>query len=208
MKVEQKANFLTYLRKHTRDQINDTALRFLYRGEPSDSKEWTYGELERRIATIAAYLRDRKAVGKAVLLAYSPGLEFVAALLGCFSAGAIAVPSHSPTAGKKRTERFLAISADCGAKLVLTDSKNIGQVLEKRATEPKDSWYELDWINTENLPEIKSDAEFVIRSSIAFIQYTSGSTGKPRGVMVSHENLQNNLEHIFENIFTVMEIII
>src|SRR6266496_3022548 len=86
------------------------ALTFLADGE-RETLAWTYAELDRRARAVAAHLQSRLAPGERVVLAYPPGLDFVAAFFGCLYAGMIGVPV--PALHPRRTaERMAAVAAD------------------------------------------------------------------------------------------------
>jgi acyl-CoA synthetase (AMP-forming)/AMP-acid ligase II len=70
------------------ERPQQTAITFLEGEAPPIS--WTYEQLTRRAKAIAAALRSMNLAGKTALLIHPPGLEFVAALYGCFSAGVLA----------------------------------------------------------------------------------------------------------------------
>jgi acyl-CoA synthetase (AMP-forming)/AMP-acid ligase II len=71
------------------------AYTFLADGE-EETGSVTYAELWARAKTIAGYLQRHQTEGQRVILLYPSGLEFISALLGCFLAGAIAVPVPPP----------------------------------------------------------------------------------------------------------------
>ena len=68
-----------------------------------------------------------RAEGDRVLLVYPPGLDFVAAMLGCFMAGAVAVPAIPEPSARAMT-RFRKVVADAQATLVLSTEALIGMV--------------------------------------------------------------------------------
>src|SRR5687768_13112932 len=74
------------------------AYTFLVDGE-AEKKELTYGELDQQSRAIGASLQLAGATGERVLLLCPPGLDFIAAFLGCLYAGAVAVPSYPPQLG-------------------------------------------------------------------------------------------------------------
>jgi O-succinylbenzoic acid--CoA ligase len=66
----------------------------------------TYGELEARARAAAGALRERGiSPGDPVALALPAGIDFIAALHGCFLIGAIAVPIDLRLAARERTAR-------------------------------------------------------------------------------------------------------
>ena len=56
----------------------------------------TYKQLDFQARTIAAFLQGLELKGDRALLLYPPGLEFVAAFIGCLYAGVVAVPAYPP----------------------------------------------------------------------------------------------------------------
>jgi acyl-CoA synthetase (AMP-forming)/AMP-acid ligase II len=134
------------MRLRTEERPNALAYRFLTSGDAGDgAQEWTYGEMDLRARAIAARLQDARAEGERVLLLYPPGIEFIAAFLGCVHAGAVAVPAYP----HRTLDRLRAIARDSQARFVLTTSDflKISQTLRGQARELE----EAQWIPTDLL---------------------------------------------------------
>src|SRR5437667_1941143 len=71
------------------------AYTFLLDGE-TKKVQITYAELDLQARRIAALLQNHLVPGERALLLYPPGLEYVAAIFGCFYAGVVAVPAYPP----------------------------------------------------------------------------------------------------------------
>ncbi|RMF24567.1 MAG: acyltransferase domain-containing protein, partial [Cyanobacteria bacterium J083] len=195
------SNFVELLSDKANQTPDKVAFTFLQDGE-TESACLTYRQLDIKAQAIAAQLQIYKAQGERVLLLYQPGLEFIAAFLGCLYAGAIATPAYPPRANRS-IERILAIIADAEAKFALTTGDLIGNIqkqLDKKQIKNRINLFatdilDLNLANNWQKPEIEA-------KQIAFLQYTSGSTGLPKGVMVSHGNLIANsatINHCFQN---------
>ena len=167
------------------------AYTFLLNGE-SEEGHVTYGELDLRARAVAARLQALGARGERALLLYPPGLEYIAALFGCFYAGVTAVPAYPPRRNKT-DPRLQSIVGDCGPTLALTTRELLGEAERLCAHTPELAG--LRWMATEDVPAAEAggwrDPE-ADGETIAFLQYTSGSTAAPKGVMVSHGNLLHN----------------
>jgi len=174
------------------------AFLYLERGE-REGDSLTFAELHLRALAIADALQENELGGRRVILAYSGGLEYVAALFGCFYAGAIAVPVPVARYGNSAA-RIRAIWSDAKATAVLSVRSLIGGEAEQPT--------EIAGLNLPGTLFIATDEivasgkitdtrahlpQRVEPSGIAFLQYTSGSTGNPRGVMIRHSNLIHNL---------------
>ncbi len=94
------------------------AFLFLERGE-RETESFTFAELDGRARAIAQTLQEHDLGGRRVILAYPSGLEFVAALFGCFYAGAIAVPAPFASHGHALA-RIHTIVEDAEAAAVLS----------------------------------------------------------------------------------------
>jgi len=176
------------LRDRALRQPEQVAYTFLVDGE-GQAVSLTYGALAQRVGAIAARLLDCCREGDRALLLYPPGLDYIAAFLGCLSAGVVAVPAYPPRPNRA-LERLHSLVADAGATVVLTTpeiSTRLDQLPELHGLK---RLAEADWGAAE-LPE-------VTLGDLAFLQYTSGSTDAPKGVMVSHGNLLHNLAGIQE----------
>lgn len=171
---------------------NSTAYTFLLDGD-SDELNITYGELDRKARSIAARLQTILEPGDRAALVYEPSIEYIAALVGCFYAGVIAVPIYPPDPMRiqRTVTRLQAILADSQADAILT-----GPEEHRRFAALLDS---AQVIETSDVP-LESAKGFqpveITEDTLAFLQYTSGSTGTPKGVMLTHANLMFNFEHI------------
>jgi acyl-CoA synthetase (AMP-forming)/AMP-acid ligase II len=160
----------------------------------ADEKSITFGELDRKARSLAAYLSDRGAEGERVILLFTSGIEYVEAYVGCLYAGAIPVPAYPPNASRFFAPRLHSMIPDSQASFALTRSE-IREAVESKFSEFV-TQYDLSWIATDILTDDNSDAwrmPSVGIDSIAFLQYTSGSTSTPKGVIVTHGNLLHNI---------------
>jgi acyl-CoA synthetase (AMP-forming)/AMP-acid ligase II len=148
--------------------------------------------------------------GDRAVLVYLPGLDFIAAFLGCLRAGVLAVPVYPPHPNSLQRDlpKLYGICDNCSPSAILTTSDflwmtragDVKRVLMEcadflRGAKPSPDaawpagvpWYCTDG-DTSGREEISPpyvDREAVHGDDIAFLQYTSGSTGNPKGVMVS-----------------------
>lgn len=170
-------------------------LAFVYEDETGQKVEWKYAELDQRARSIAAWLASHAEVGERALLVYPAGLDFIAAFFGCLYAGVLPVPATYPKP-KRPLPRLDAIATDCTPKLVLTHSSVLGGLcLDQQSP----AVAELAWEATDQIDVGLANGYQTLDlagDDLAFLQYTSGSTSEPRGVMISHDNLLNNLEAI------------
>ncbi len=190
---EACASLIRRLRAHAKERSDAIAFATLADGQ-SPQATLTYEQLDRRARAIAVHLQNQGLAGGRVVLAYPPGLEFIAAYFGVLYAGGVAVPSCPP---RRRTiGQFLALTADCRATLALSTADAISQFQAIGKVAAAVSWCATDqlgeadadrWVDCDPLPD-----------ALAMIQYTSGSTCRPKGVMLTHSNLLENTRAISE----------
>lgn len=159
--------------------------------------ELTCLELWRRTGAVAAQIGAVGAPGDRVVLLFPSGPDFVIAFLGCLLARRVAVPA-AVQRNERALERTIAIVRDAEARLIVT----VDAVLPKLETVVQDVRFADgttpsviaidDAVSNPTFDRIECTPD-----DIAFLQYTSGSTSHPKGVMVAHENLSNNLQHIY-----------
>jgi len=184
-------NIVSCLRALAAERPDDMAFVHLLDGDTSQAS-LTYAQLDRRARAIAVYLQDLRLAGRNVVLAYPPGLEFIAAFFGALYAGCVAVPVYPPRA--RTLDRFHALIGDAGAPLVLSTATTVAymKTINSRASAAR-------WIATDEFTNVHADGwteHDPDPDSLAMIQYTSGSTSRPKGVMLSHANLLANTRAI------------
>ncbi|HNO94681.1 MAG TPA: AMP-binding protein, partial [Anaerolineales bacterium] len=192
---EENNSLVRTLRRRADLHPERLAFRFLQDDE-SENITINFGELDRRARAIGAWLESFNAKGERALILYPPGLDYIAAFMGCLYAGVIAVPAYPPRLNRP-VPRIQSIVDDSHATFALTTT-SIHSNIEKRFEHAPDL-KALHWLNTEQVPAgLEADWRDpnVSPDALAFLQYTSGSTSQPKGVMLSHGNLMHNLEAI------------
>jgi len=205
-------DLLGRLREWANSSASKTALSFL-----DDAADvvvaMSYGDLARRSDVLAYHLLQQEglAVGDRVLLVYPPSLDFVVAFLACLKAGLVAVPTYPPDPRKlnKDLKMFATVAASCGATAALTSAAynyatKLGSLQAAFASLGGVGYWpdKLKWVVTD-APLASAASLLVIqqrvleesqaRQNVAFLQYTSGSTSDPKGVVITKENLTDNL---------------
>jgi len=187
------------LRWRALHQPNQLAYTFLVDGE-TEEISLTYGELDRQVRAIAAKLQALAAPGARALLLYPPGLELIAACLGCLYSGIIAVPFYPPLPARlsHTLPKVMTLARAVKPLVVLTTA--LMQALIEVLFAQEVDLRALRWLATdqdaEELAEVWREP-VVSGSTLAFLQATSGSTTTPRGVMLSHSNIMHNLALIY-----------
>ncbi|MCA1644843.1 MAG: fatty acyl-AMP ligase, partial [Chloroflexi bacterium] len=186
--------WIDILQRRAATQPRQTAFTWLGT-EANQDLSITYGELDARARSIGALLQHAGPRGERALLLIPPGLDFVAALFGCFYAGWIAVPAYPPPLNQ-RLERIRSVASDAQARVALTALATLGRI-ETRLTEEPDL-RALRWlaIDAEHTAPTGWHAPNTTANDLAVLQYTSGSMAAPRGVMLTHANLLHNAVQI------------
>jgi acyl transferase domain-containing protein/acyl-CoA synthetase (AMP-forming)/AMP-acid ligase II/NADPH:quinone reductase-like Zn-dependent oxidoreductase/acyl carrier protein len=156
----------------------------------------TWSQLYWRAENVARELRACGSTGDRAVILAPQGLDYVAAFLGALQAGQIAVPLSVPLGGSS-DERVGSVLSDASPSAILTTSSvaaNIADYIKVKPGESAPSVIEVDLLDLDS--QKGSVTEVDSPPSIAHLQYTSGSTRTPAGVMVSHKNIQVNVEQI------------
>jgi acyl-CoA synthetase (AMP-forming)/AMP-acid ligase II/acyl carrier protein len=184
--------FVDILASRAVNQPTERAFTFLPDGELAAPVHSTYRELDQRARQTARLVRASvETAGQPVLLLFPPGLDVIAALFGCFYAGAIAVIADFPRR-RSPSSPIDAIIIDAGVTVGLTSClDDIEPYLSRSET-----LRQLRWLTLEDIagspPSVDIEPPAVDPEAIALLQYTSGSTDTPKGVMVTHANLVHN----------------
>ena len=156
---------------------------------------YSYAGLDQAARAIAVALQQGPQPlqrGDRALLLYPPGLDFMAAFMGCLYAGIVPIPAPPPDNARfKRTfPRLRAIMEDAGARLIVATA-SIAQ--NARSVEAQDTrWFCSDEVDPALAAQWQDPG--LACDDLAYLQYTSGSTSSPKGVVLSHRNVLRNLE--------------
>lgn len=193
--IRESESLVEIISKRAVSQYNHVVYRFLGDGV-NETESFTFGEIDRVARSIAQKLSERVSKGDRVVLLFPQGLNYIAALYGCFYGGFIAIPVYPPRRNRK-TDRLNAIIEDSGASVCLS-TEDVFNTVERNFSDNK-LLSDMEWFMYEKvsgISEPKTLNAFPEPGDVAFIQYTSGSTGNPKGVMITHENIIYNSEFI------------
>jgi acyl-CoA synthetase (AMP-forming)/AMP-acid ligase II len=152
----------------------------------SAARRSTFRELHDRVGCIAAFLSAHGfKVGDRLALLLPNEADYLELIHACAWLGVIAVPLNT---------RLSATEID----RVLADAKPRGLIRDPSMAIPT---AQLEWQSvlgedrldapSESYPEAIYDPQAILA-----LVYTSGTTGRPKGVVVSHANVLENLDHV------------
>lgn len=155
--------------------------------------------LEVRARAIGAALQDRRLQGRAALMLYPSGLDYLAGFFGALYGGVVAVPAYPPEPARlhRTLPRLQAIAKDAGVSAVLCTAAVAEAARAFLHLAPELA--ALDWIATDAVDDAQAlswRAPALTGQSVAYLQYTSGSTASPKGVVIRHDNLLYTLADI------------
>ncbi|SFU53574.1 aminotransferase class V-fold PLP-dependent enzyme [Pseudoduganella namucuonensis] len=188
--LDGAASILHCLEHYAASQADAAAYVFLADGDRKEQR-LTYAQLRGRALRFAAMLDSRRLKGKAALMLYPSGLEFVVAFFGCLYAGVVAVPANHA----RNSHHFLRlrhIIANCEAAAVLTTEALRGAVKSGILASGVEEQAVLFLTEPAGDAPAAFDVVLPDGGARAFLQYTSGSTGQPKGVIVTHGQLIAN----------------
>jgi acyl-CoA synthetase (AMP-forming)/AMP-acid ligase II len=96
----------------------------------------TFGSLAARATSFAARLQELDGRGQRAALIFSPGLEFMTAILGCMLAGVVAVPMAPPRRLASRDSAD-AIVENSAPRFVLTTRSTMTRLRAGLANRPQ-----------------------------------------------------------------------
>ena len=185
--------------EHWRDAAPDARAFVFLDNDGEQIAQFTFASLQQKSRSIAALLQRHVASGARAILMYPPGPDFIAAFLGCLSAGVIAVPVCPPHPARpaQTLSRLPGIVKDAAPEAILATTK----LIELRSVLSREmpALESCTWLATDSVdPSVASEWRPLAPQpdALALLQYTSGSTDSPKGVMVSHANLLGNLRAI------------
>jgi long-chain acyl-CoA synthetase len=181
---------------------------FAYREYDASIQTWRghkWSEIARDAARVrAAFEAEGLAPGDRVAIMLRNSCDWIAFDQGAYAQGLVVVPLYV----EDRPENFAYILNDAGVQLILVEG---GEHVKRL----KEVWAQLDgvkrvvtvkpvgdgsdprirtleqWLSAgpPGAPPAKTDG-----NKLATIVYTSGTTGKPKGVMLSHQNMLQNVK--------------
>jgi acetyl-CoA synthetase len=201
---------------------NGDRVAIYWEGEPGDSRQITYAELQREVSKTANALAELGVGAGDRVAIYLPMLpEAVFSMLACARLGAL----HSVVFGGFSAEALRARIEDAQAKVVITvdgqfrrgkpaplktnvdeavaNADSIQHVLVVRRTEIDVAWNERDvwWHELVDRQSDQHTPEAFDSEHPLYILYTSGTTGKPKGILHTSGGYLTQAAYTHHNVF-------
>lgn len=161
-------------------------------------RDINYSEFSKKIRGLASGIkRSGIRKGDFVVVMVRDQEKAVLSVFACFAMGAVPVPAVAGESGtllafRDQLAHILKITE---VRLVLTDLE-VSDLTETFGAESKGRRF-VDPDELATTDDFES-TERVQPGDTAFLQFTSGSTSFPKGVVITHENLMNNIRMILD----------
>lgn len=158
-------------------------------------KAMTYSELNKKVNSLARYLNNNNiGKGSIVGIIVNRSFEMIVSILAVLKAGA----SYIPIDPEYPEERICYILKNSNCDAILTIQKQAGKVQNlgfEKTIIIADLCNEIIY----NLPDNNLNNN-ISQDDLSYLIFTSGSTGNPKGVMLTHKNLNNFINSMFNKI--------
>jgi len=98
--IRESESLVEIISKRAKLQPESVVYRYLGDGV-NETESFTFKEIDRVARSVAQALSEKLNKGDRVLLLFPQGLQYVAALYGCFYGGFIAIPAYPPRRNRK-----------------------------------------------------------------------------------------------------------
>lgn len=192
--MDQETSIAQVIRARLADTPGAVRMRYLARGE-EETAALTCAEIDEAGSRVASGLLASGLAGKRILLVMETGPDFLAALIGCFYGGAVAVPAPEPRPGAS-LDRLQGIVFACRPAAILASAKVASQLREQLAHGGPLAALPLLEVGEllRETPLADGPGLSADPSTPVVIQYTSGSTGRARGVILDSACILANLD--------------
>lgn len=171
-------------------RVDDIACRYPNSTAVKDgSTAWTYKQLDRRVARIAASLLEHGAgQGTPVAVFCERSADMIACLLATLKIGAVYVPCDV----RNSDDRLSSIVRDSAATLLFCDRRTAARVPRLDLNQNHRPLKVLN-VSLLGYRQTQPVQNYASRHDLAFIMFTSGSTGKPKGIKITHANFMTHV---------------
>jgi 2-aminobenzoate-CoA ligase len=165
-----------------------------------DGDQWTYGDLDSYVRRLATVLSETLGLvpGERVLIRGFNSPETAGAILACFNAGLVAVPTM-PLLRAAELDRVVERSA---CDVVVTDGRLAGEIAAMTRpgmrVVPWGAGAELDELIARAAPAPTVDTA---ASDVAMLLFTSGTTGEPKAACHFHRDVAAICDTVGDDVY-------